>query len=68
MPFAATQMGLESVMLSEISQRRRNIKWCPLYVESKKKWYKWTYLQNRNRLTDLEKELVVAEGKDWGKG
>ena len=20
----------------------------------KKKWYKWTYLQNRNRLTDLE--------------
>ena len=68
MPFAATQMGLESVMLSEISQRRRNIKRCPLYVESKKKWYKWTYLQNRNRLTDLEKELVVAEGKDWGKG
>ena len=23
-------------------------------MESKKKWYKWTYLQNRNRLTDLE--------------
>ena len=19
-----------------------------------KKWYKWTYLQNRNRLTDIE--------------
>ena len=30
-----------------------------------KKWYKWTYLQNRNRLTDLENELMVTRGK-WG--
>ena len=26
------------------------------------------YLQNRNRLTDLEKEFMVARGKGWGKG
>ena len=39
-----------------------------LYVESKKKSDKWTYLQNRNRLTDLEIELMVARGKDKGKG
>ena len=32
----------------------RNIIWNPLYVESKKKWYKWTYLEN---------ELMVARGK-----
>ena len=25
-------------------------------------------LQNRNRLTDLEKELVIAGGEDWGRG
>ena len=37
----------------------------PLYVEFKKKWYKWTYLQNRKRLTDLENKLKVAEGKGW---
>ena len=40
MPFAATWMDLEIVTLSEISQRRRTIIWHPLYVESKKKWYK----------------------------
>ena len=39
---------------------RRDIIWHPLPVESEKKWYKWTYLQNRKRLTDLENELIVA--------
>ena len=62
-------IDLESVILSEVSQRRRNIIWYPLCVESKKKWYKWTYLQNR--LLDLEKELMVAVGegiaRDFGK-
>ena len=33
----------------------------PLYVESKKKWYKWTYLENR--VTDLENEFMVARGR-----
>ena len=37
--------------------------WHPLYAESKKKCYKWIYLQNRNRLTDLENKLVC-----WGVG
>jgi len=36
-PFAATWMDVESVILSEVSQRRRNIVWHPLYMESKKK-------------------------------
>ena len=62
MPFAATWIDLKSVMLSEVKHRRRNIIWHPLHVESKKKWYKWTYLQNRKRLTDLENELMVAGG------
>ena len=25
-----------------------------------KMWHKWTYLQNRNRITDIEKRLVVS--------
>ena len=36
--------------------------------KKKKKGYKRTYLQNRNRLTDFEK-LMVTEGRDrLGKG
>ena len=33
-------------------------------MESKNKGYKWIYLQNRKRLTDLENKLIVAKGKD----
>ena len=32
----------------------------------KKKWHKWTYLQNRNRLADLEKDCVVTRRKQGG--
>ena len=37
MPLAATWMDLEIVLLSEVSQRKRNIILYPLYAESKKK-------------------------------
>ena len=47
MSFAATWMDLEIVILSEVNQTERNIRWYHLYVESIKKWYKWTYLQNK---------------------
>ena len=35
---------------------------------SKKNWYKWTYWQNRNKLTDLENEFIVAGGGGKGGG
>ena len=37
-------------------------------MESKKKWYKWTYLQNKNRLIDLENELMVTTEERFGEG
>ena len=51
MPFAATRMDLEIIILSKVNQRERkkNIIWYHCYVESKI-GYKWTYLQSRNRL------------------
>ena len=36
MPFTATWMDLEIIILSEISQRKTNIIWYHPYVESKK--------------------------------
>ena len=58
-PFEATWM-LEILLMSEVSQGGKNIIWHPLFVESKKRWYKWTYLQHIKRLTDLDKELTVS--------
>ena len=51
------------ITLSEV--RQTNIIWYRLYVESKK-WYQWTYLQNRNRLRDLENKLMVTTEERWG--
>ena len=31
-------------------------------------WHKRTYLQNRNRLTDIENRVVVTKGEGGGKG
>ena len=53
-----------SYWAKSVSQRRRSSVWPPLYAESKKQWYKWTYFQNRKKLKDLEKELTVARGRD----
>ena len=42
------------------SQTQTNTIRYHLHVESKA-WHKWTYLQNRNRLTDTENELTVTK-------
>ena len=33
-----------------------------------KKWYKWIYLENGNRLTDIENKLMATKGEgEWGR-
>lgn len=43
-PFAAKWIKLEIIILSELSQRKTNIIWYHLHVQSNKKWYKRAYL------------------------
>ena len=74
MTFAATWMDLE-IILSEVS-RQRQISYDRLYEEyiysnitymwNLEKWYKWTYLQIRNRVTDAKNKLLVTRVKKRG--
>ena len=69
MVFAAIWMQLEIIILNEISQKEKDnypmiwktvTLWYDLSVESEI-WHKWTYLRNRNTLTDIENRLVVCK-------
>ena len=65
MPIAATWMDLEIIVLSEVSQREKD-KYHIIYMWNvKKSDTKLTYLQNRNRFTDVENKLMVTKGKRW---
>ena len=64
MPFTATWMDPENVILSEVSQTEKEKCHMTLsYVDSKKKWYKWTSLKNRKRLYRLRKQSYDCRGK-----
>ena len=57
--FAVTQMDLESITLSEVSQRKTNTICDNLFVDSKKdmKFIK------QKRLTDIENNPMVTKGE-----
>ena len=57
LPFVITQMDLEGIMLSVVSQRKTNSVWFHLYVESKKQMNKYT-----------ENKRVIASGEMGGEG
>ena len=58
MPFAATWMDLEIITFSEVSQTEKDKNHDITHMRNLKKWYKWTYLQNRNRDTDVENKCM----------
>ena len=71
MSFASTWMDLEIVILSEVSQTekdRYHIIQLICGILKKKKRYKWTYLQNRNRVKDVENKFMVTKGVWCGGG
>ena len=44
------------------SDTERQISYDIAYMWDLKKGYKWTYLQNQNRVTDIENKLMVTGG------
>ena len=42
------------------SDRERQILYDTAYMWNLRKGYKWTYLQNQNRVTDVENKLMVT--------
>ena len=53
MPFAATQMDLEIVILSEVSQTKKDRYVISLVCGIGKKMVKWTYLQKKKQVLRL---------------
>ena len=47
--------------------RERQILHDITYMWNVKKWYKWTYLCNGNRVTDVENRLMIISGERWGR-
>ena len=43
------------------SEREIQIPYAITYMWNLKKWYKWNYFQNRNRVTDVENKLMVTK-------
>ena len=56
----------ETIILSEVSQTEKDRCHVISPVCVIWKWHKWTYLHNRNRLTDTESRLMAA--KEAGRG
>ena len=61
MPFAATRMQVEIIILSKVSQAEKDTyHMISLNVKSKV-WHTGTYLRKRNKRADMKDRLVVAK-------
>ena len=67
MPFAATWMELEIIILTEVSQKQKDKNHFTSLTS--KTWHTWTHLQSRNRLTENKRDCKGGEGReDWELG
>ena len=67
MPFAATRMKLEIIILYEVSQRKTNIIGCCLHVESKKKIIKTNILTKQIDSQTWRTNLWLPKEKGLGR-
>ena len=54
--------------MSSNSYRERQTAYDISYMRNLTQGYKWTYLQNRNRLTDFENKLMATKEEGGGEG
>ena len=62
MSFTATKVDLDIIIINELCQTEEDRYHMISYAESKI-WYKWAYLQNKNRHTDIENHLRLPKEK-----
>ena len=63
-PFAEIWVDLETVTESEVrSEREKQISYTNTYMWNLEEWYRWTYMQSRNRETNL---WIPRRGKRVG--
>ena len=46
------------------SEREKQVSYINAYMWNLEKWYRWTYLQSRNRDTDVEKKRMDTKGEE----
>ena len=68
MPFAATRMDLDIIILSEVSQTKANIIWYHLYVKSNKNDTKELTNKTETNSQISKPILWLSQGKLWGGG
>ena len=44
------------------SEREKQMSYISTYTWNVEKWYRWTYLQSRNRDTDIENKCIDTKG------
>ena len=59
-------MDLETVTQSEVSQKEKEILYINAYTWTLEKWYRRSYLQSRNRDTDVENKHGYQGGRRVG--
>ena len=50
------------------SEREKQISYINVYMWNLEKWYRWSYLQSRNRDTDVENKRMGTKGRSGGVG
>ena len=62
-------VDLETVIQSEVSQKEKYrilMRYLSIYIWNLEKWYRWSYLQSRNRDTDVENKCMDTKGEGGG--